>query len=271
MPTERAQPAAGPSSALTSVSVPVAGMTCAACARVIERTLTRLPGVDAAAVNYATGRASLRFDPVVVGTPGHCRSRARCRLRGRRSATRGRVRLRRGDRRRSAPGGGARVPGPQAPLHDRARLRRAARRHRHVARAVPGRELGPARAGGVRALRRRRPVLSRCVGSSPTPQRRHEHAHCSRHRVGICVLARGDRRTRAGCHAACIGTRRHGARRVPTRWRPQSSSSCCSAGFWSRGRARARRTPFAGSSGFSRATPASSATASSSPCPSPGS
>ena len=70
MPTERAQPAAGPSSALTSVSVPVAGMTCAACARVIERTLTRLPGVDAAAVNYATGRASLRFDPVVVGLPG---------------------------------------------------------------------------------------------------------------------------------------------------------------------------------------------------------
>ena len=70
MPTERAEPAAGPSSALTSVSVPVAGMTCAACARVIERTLTRLPGVDAAAVNYATGRASLRFDPVVVGLPG---------------------------------------------------------------------------------------------------------------------------------------------------------------------------------------------------------
>ena len=45
-------------------------MTCAACARVIERTLTRLPGVDAAAVNYATGRASVRFDPSLVQLPG---------------------------------------------------------------------------------------------------------------------------------------------------------------------------------------------------------
>jgi len=57
------------SAPLASVSLPVAGMTCAACARVIERTLTRLPGVDAAAVNYATGRASLRFDPSVIALP----------------------------------------------------------------------------------------------------------------------------------------------------------------------------------------------------------
>jgi len=62
--------AAAPSEALTSISLPVAGMTCAACARVIERTLTRLPGVDAAAVNYATGRASVRFDPSLVQLPG---------------------------------------------------------------------------------------------------------------------------------------------------------------------------------------------------------
>jgi P-type Cu+ transporter len=61
--------AAAPSEALTSISLPVAGMTCAACARVIERTLTRLPGVDAAAVNYATGRASVRFDPSLVQLP----------------------------------------------------------------------------------------------------------------------------------------------------------------------------------------------------------
>ena len=62
--------AAAPSEALTSISLPVAGMTCAACARAIERTLTRLPGVDAAAVNYATGRASVRFDPSLVQLPG---------------------------------------------------------------------------------------------------------------------------------------------------------------------------------------------------------
>ena len=58
-----------PSTPLTSVSLPVAGMTCAACARVIERTLTRLPGVDTVAVNYATGRASVRFDASLVGLP----------------------------------------------------------------------------------------------------------------------------------------------------------------------------------------------------------
>jgi P-type Cu+ transporter len=62
--------AGAPSEALTSISLPVAGMTCAACARVIERTLIRLPGVDAAAVNYATGRASVRFDPSLVQLPG---------------------------------------------------------------------------------------------------------------------------------------------------------------------------------------------------------
>ena len=67
--TNAEQPGSGPSTALTSVSLPVAGMTCAACARVIERTLTRLPGVEAAAVNYATGRASLRFDPSVLALP----------------------------------------------------------------------------------------------------------------------------------------------------------------------------------------------------------
>jgi Cu+-exporting ATPase len=61
---------AGAPEALTSISLPVGGMTCAACARVIERTLTRLPGVDAAAVNYATGRASVRFDPSLVQLPG---------------------------------------------------------------------------------------------------------------------------------------------------------------------------------------------------------
>jgi Cu+-exporting ATPase len=45
-------------------------MTCAACARTIERTLTRTPGVDRAGVNFATGRATVRFDPSVIGLPG---------------------------------------------------------------------------------------------------------------------------------------------------------------------------------------------------------
>jgi len=59
----------GVSVPLETTSLPVTGMTCAACARTIERTLTRLPGVDKAGVNYATGRATIRFDPDIVGVP----------------------------------------------------------------------------------------------------------------------------------------------------------------------------------------------------------
>src|SRR4051812_23256909 len=52
-----------------TTSLPVTGMTCAACARTIERTLTRVPGVDKAGVNFATGRATVRFDPALVAVP----------------------------------------------------------------------------------------------------------------------------------------------------------------------------------------------------------
>jgi Cu+-exporting ATPase len=42
-------------------------MSCAACARAIEVTLKETPGVEAAAVNFATGRAAVTFDPAAVG------------------------------------------------------------------------------------------------------------------------------------------------------------------------------------------------------------
>ncbi|RPH63848.1 MAG: copper-translocating P-type ATPase [Acidobacteria bacterium] len=48
---------------MSDVTLPVTGMTCAACARTIERTLQRVPGVQDASVNLATNRASVRFDP----------------------------------------------------------------------------------------------------------------------------------------------------------------------------------------------------------------
>jgi Cu+-exporting ATPase len=54
---------------LQTSSLPVTGMTCAACARTIERSLTREPGVDKAGVNFATGRATVRYDPSMVGLP----------------------------------------------------------------------------------------------------------------------------------------------------------------------------------------------------------
>ncbi len=49
-----------------AVSLPVTGMSCAACARTIERTLQHVPGVSAAGVNFATNRATVKFDPSVV-------------------------------------------------------------------------------------------------------------------------------------------------------------------------------------------------------------
>ncbi|HEY7075700.1 MAG TPA: heavy metal translocating P-type ATPase [Solirubrobacteraceae bacterium] len=50
------------------IDLPISGMTCASCANRIERRLNKLDGVSAA-VNYATERASVEFDPAAV-TPG---------------------------------------------------------------------------------------------------------------------------------------------------------------------------------------------------------
>ncbi|HJQ31357.1 MAG TPA: heavy metal translocating P-type ATPase [Pyrinomonadaceae bacterium] len=43
------------------VDLPITGMTCAACARRIERGLSKAEGVKSASVNFATGRASVEF------------------------------------------------------------------------------------------------------------------------------------------------------------------------------------------------------------------
>ncbi len=51
---------------MTTLSLPVTGMTCANCAHVIERTLKRVEGVRAASVNYASEHAHVEFDPDVV-------------------------------------------------------------------------------------------------------------------------------------------------------------------------------------------------------------
>src|SRR5438045_1963575 len=45
------------------VELPITGMTCAACARRVERGLSKTPGVDAANVNFATSRATVEYDP----------------------------------------------------------------------------------------------------------------------------------------------------------------------------------------------------------------
>ena len=48
------------------VDLPVSGMTCAACARTIERTLAATSGVTRANVNLATNTATVEFDPARV-------------------------------------------------------------------------------------------------------------------------------------------------------------------------------------------------------------
>src|ERR1039457_4225375 len=53
-------------SAPERVDLPVSGMTCAACARTIERTLTSTPGVVRVNVNLATNTATMEFDPRIV-------------------------------------------------------------------------------------------------------------------------------------------------------------------------------------------------------------
>lgn len=52
-----------------SISLPVTGMTCAACAANIERALARTPGVTTAGVNYATSRATVTFDRSALTVP----------------------------------------------------------------------------------------------------------------------------------------------------------------------------------------------------------
>src|SRR6202167_4912308 len=45
------------------VELPIGGMTCAACARTVERQLAVSPGVEKASVNFATKIASVSYNP----------------------------------------------------------------------------------------------------------------------------------------------------------------------------------------------------------------
>jgi Cu+-exporting ATPase len=59
-----------PSIPHAEVSLPVVGMTCASCVNRIERSLHRADGVEAASVNLATERATVRFDPARIDRSG---------------------------------------------------------------------------------------------------------------------------------------------------------------------------------------------------------
>src|SRR3569623_1541554 len=46
-----------------TIDLPVEGMTCASCVNRVSKGLGSVPGVEAADVNLATGRATVTFDP----------------------------------------------------------------------------------------------------------------------------------------------------------------------------------------------------------------
>src|SRR5947207_8049639 len=49
------------------VTLDIGGMTCASCVARVERTLKKVPGVAGAAVNLATERATVSYDPMQAG------------------------------------------------------------------------------------------------------------------------------------------------------------------------------------------------------------
>jgi Cu+-exporting ATPase len=49
-----------------SISIPVTGMSCAACANRVEKALSKTSGVSGANVNFATEKASVEYDPDTV-------------------------------------------------------------------------------------------------------------------------------------------------------------------------------------------------------------
>ncbi len=54
------------SMAVETLDLPVRGMTCANCARSVERKLSSTPGVTKATVDLQGGRASVEYDSALV-------------------------------------------------------------------------------------------------------------------------------------------------------------------------------------------------------------
>jgi Cu+-exporting ATPase len=52
--------------ATKTLNLPVGGMTCGNCARGVQQTLTRLPGVVWAAVDHVKACAQVEYDPQLV-------------------------------------------------------------------------------------------------------------------------------------------------------------------------------------------------------------
>ncbi len=66
-------PVAADAAGICEARLVVDGLRCASCVWVTEQVLERTPGVLAATVSYASGRATLRWDPAVVDLPALAR------------------------------------------------------------------------------------------------------------------------------------------------------------------------------------------------------
>jgi Cu+-exporting ATPase len=53
-------------SKLNQVTIPVGGMTCAACAQRVEKAIAKLEGIDKVSVNFATEKATVEYDGQVI-------------------------------------------------------------------------------------------------------------------------------------------------------------------------------------------------------------
>ncbi|MDJ1122307.1 heavy metal translocating P-type ATPase [Olsenella sp. YH-ols2217] len=59
-------------SSTATARLAIEGMSCASCSSIIERMVSRMPGVRAIAVNLAANNATLTYDPAVVSVPEVC-------------------------------------------------------------------------------------------------------------------------------------------------------------------------------------------------------
>ncbi|HEY3316660.1 MAG TPA: heavy metal translocating P-type ATPase [Bacillota bacterium] len=66
LPTSKTTGAPEPAGKSTQVTLDLGGMTCATCATRIEKELKKVGGVGSAAVNFATEKATVVFDPAIV-------------------------------------------------------------------------------------------------------------------------------------------------------------------------------------------------------------
>jgi len=56
----------GLSGQIQTLNLPIEGMTCASCVARVEKALKKVEGVNTAAVNLATEKATVTFDPAKV-------------------------------------------------------------------------------------------------------------------------------------------------------------------------------------------------------------